>query len=239
MSFDSREKKRAYLKEWRRRNQGKPVSLERYAKKQGYRTAARKTARGIVHAAKNVPCADCGVRYPYWVMHLDHVRGVKHFCMNTAVNNACSAERLRAEIAKCEAVCANCHAERTYRRNLSGQHRARTVDANTQLSMFTSLSIAGSVPHSPCANPLDGDNYSLPQDGEATPLPPAPDDHEAFLGRWEPIKRGGVPIARCKACGFECFAGADASIGDHDKACAPAPAVSRTRAVDFDLSEEE
>ena len=43
-------------------------------------------------------------------------------------------------------------------------------------------SIAGSVPHSPCADPLDGDTYSLPQpvasfvveDGEVTPLPPVP-----------------------------------------------------------------
>lgn len=38
----------------------------------------------------------------------------------------------------------------------------------------------------------------------------------------ECVKRGAVPVARCRKCGFECFAGADASIEDHDKQCAEA-----------------
>lgn len=49
--------------------------------------------------------------------------------------------------------------------------------------------------------------------------PPVIDEHEAFLERWESVKRGSVLVAKCRRCGFECFAGADASIEDHDKAC--------------------
>src|SRR5207245_2408021 len=31
----------------------------------------------FIRAAKNVPCTDCGVKYPYYVMDFDHARGEK------------------------------------------------------------------------------------------------------------------------------------------------------------------
>lgn len=51
-------------------------------------------------------------------MDLDHVRGVKEFKVSEAVHHAYGIrmERLMAEIAKCEVVCANCHRVRTQRR---------------------------------------------------------------------------------------------------------------------------
>lgn len=76
------------------------------------RTAAR--IRGILHEAKDVPCADCGVRYPPYVMQFDHVRGEKLFELGVAPNRHISEARVRDELAKCEVVCANCHAERTW-----------------------------------------------------------------------------------------------------------------------------
>jgi hypothetical protein len=50
-------------------------------------------------------------------MDLDHVRGTKEFKISEAVHHAYGAsfERLYAEIAKCEVVCANCHRLRTDR----------------------------------------------------------------------------------------------------------------------------
>lgn len=80
------------------------------------RTAEEK--RAFIQAAKNVPCGDCGVSYPYYVMEFDHVRGLKAFNVSTAVQYNPGWERLKAEIAKCDVVCSNCHRERTYRRNL-------------------------------------------------------------------------------------------------------------------------
>ncbi len=72
--------------------------------------------RAAVQAAKAKPCADCGVQYPYYVMEFDHLDGdAKHFNVSAGVTCA-SHERLLAEIAKCEVVCANCHAERTHQR---------------------------------------------------------------------------------------------------------------------------
>lgn len=82
-------------------------------------------AWAIATAAKdNVPCADCGVPYRYWVMQLDHVpeRGAKSFTVSLTYTSGrdrrvvVSREALLAEIAKCDVVCANCHAERTHSR---------------------------------------------------------------------------------------------------------------------------
>jgi hypothetical protein len=72
---------------------------------------------GAIRAAKEAPCADCGVRYPYYVMQFDHVRGEKLFDIGAwKTQSARSLRAVRAEMAKCDVVCANCHAERTYQR---------------------------------------------------------------------------------------------------------------------------
>lgn len=73
--------------------------------------------RAIRDAAKSVPCADCGGRWPPYVMDFDHIDGTnKLFNVSAKMHTGCSVEALRAEIAKCEVVCANCHRERTHRR---------------------------------------------------------------------------------------------------------------------------
>ena len=77
-------------------------------------TIASTRNRKILREVKDKPCTDCGIQYPFYVMHLDHLRD-KSFTPSQA--GATSVERLLAEIAKCEVVCANCHAERTYRRS--------------------------------------------------------------------------------------------------------------------------
>lgn len=85
------------------------ATLQRYASKR----------RQFTDQQKARPCADCGIQYPPYVMHFDHRPG------ETKIANVSSAqvllgtmERLMAEIAKCDVVCANCHAERTHRRRL-------------------------------------------------------------------------------------------------------------------------
>jgi hypothetical protein len=60
------------------------------------------------------PCVDCGRKYPPYVMHFDHIRGKKKF--NIALGYQRTAKDVNEEIAKCELVCANCHAERTWKR---------------------------------------------------------------------------------------------------------------------------
>ena len=71
----------------------------------------RRRLRELVRKAKDVPCMDCGIHYPFYVMEFDHVRGVKKFGISRAVSNprADAEEAIREEIAKCDVVCSNCH----------------------------------------------------------------------------------------------------------------------------------
>lgn len=75
--------------------------------------------RALFDAARSVPCADCGQTFPLECMDLDHVRGTKLFTVGTDYRWRPDSE-LVAEIAKCEAVCANCHRIRTRRRKREG-----------------------------------------------------------------------------------------------------------------------
>ena len=86
----------------------KALCVERARTSNRKRLAAR---RAVIIAAKDRPCADCHVRYPYYVMQFDH-RGEKSFTIGRT-NSDTNMQALLAEIAKCDVVCANCHAERT------------------------------------------------------------------------------------------------------------------------------
>jgi hypothetical protein len=79
---------------------------------------AERKARNIqiVREAKNKPCADCGVPYPFYVMDFDH-RENKSFNLSMVAKRHYSEARLLEEIAKCDVVCANCHRERTAKRS--------------------------------------------------------------------------------------------------------------------------
>ena len=71
--------------------------------------------RRFVMRAKAVPCADCGVQYHFSAMQFDHVEGEKTFEIGTKYSSV-SLSALKAELAKCDVVCANCHSVRTYSR---------------------------------------------------------------------------------------------------------------------------
>lgn len=71
-----------------------------------------------IRELKKSPCVDCGKSYPYYVMDYDHVDPLgKVNNIARMVNHSWKA--LKAEIAKCELVCANCHRERTHNRGYS------------------------------------------------------------------------------------------------------------------------
>ena len=80
----------------------------------------QKTVRQLewLRKLKDVPCADCGGSFPYYVMTFDHVpeRGPKLLTLGHTQQGRFSWAALRAEVEKCEVVCANCQAIRTYDR---------------------------------------------------------------------------------------------------------------------------
>lgn len=78
------------------------------------RDTERAAIREHLVAAKSVPCADCGVQYPSYVMDFDHL-GNKSFTIGGSAPHQ-SLAKIKAEIAKCEVVCSNCHRQRTWQR---------------------------------------------------------------------------------------------------------------------------
>ncbi len=84
------------------------------------RIARRATLRVLVNSHKDVPCADCGGKFPLICMDFDHLGNEpKEDEISTMVHRLTSERRILAEIAKCEVVCSNCHRVRTLER---GQH---------------------------------------------------------------------------------------------------------------------
>ena len=86
----------------------------------------RKRNRKLIHEAKDVPCADCGVRHPFWIMQFDHRdSSKKDFELRSP---GCRAlQKLKDEMAKCDVVCANCHEDRTHKRREEKRQRGETV----------------------------------------------------------------------------------------------------------------
>jgi hypothetical protein len=82
-------------------------------------------AKRVVRQAKDRPCADCGVRYPYYVMDFDHRPGTtKKVNLTVLVKRGPAQDILLAEIAKCDVVCANCHRARTYQRKRASRNQS-------------------------------------------------------------------------------------------------------------------
>ena len=84
----------------------------KYLEKNRLRRAAIRKYLAEIKSAS--PCTDCGIQYPYYVMDFDHLEDKKGLVSRFVAANNFSA--LRAEIAKCEIVCANCHRIRTFAR---------------------------------------------------------------------------------------------------------------------------
>lgn len=76
--------------------------------------ARKKKLLQFIRKLKDNPCFDCGIKYPYYVMHFDHLRDKKHNISRMHMES--SESGILEEVSKCELVCSNCHAERTHSR---------------------------------------------------------------------------------------------------------------------------
>lgn len=113
MPYADPEARREYMKRYHQTHPDERGSARRIARRVGNQVANRL----IIKEAKDVPCADCGERYPPYVMDFDHVRGYKLMNVSMMVQRGFSAAKMHEEIAKCEVVCANCHRQRTFERS--------------------------------------------------------------------------------------------------------------------------
>jgi hypothetical protein len=78
----------------------------------------RQTAFFAWYAAlkEGKPCADCGRTFHPVAMQWDHRPGTTKTADLSRLRSTTSKRRVLDEIAKCDLVCANCHAVRTFTR---------------------------------------------------------------------------------------------------------------------------
>jgi len=63
-------------------------------------------------------CLDCGEMYPYFILQFDHLHS-KEFQISNYRQHTSSIDKIKEEVSKCEVVCGNCHAMRTYERRIN------------------------------------------------------------------------------------------------------------------------
>jgi hypothetical protein len=103
---------------------------------------ARAAARALLDGLKDRPCKDCLGKFKPWQMQFDHL-GDKLYTVS-AMASSFTASSILKEVAKCEIVCANCHADRTH------QRRARSSSARAPGVMTLEAARAALAGLAPC-----------------------------------------------------------------------------------------
>ena len=76
----------------------------------------------IQHLKESSVCVDCGHHYSYWNMQFDHLpQYIKSFNISNYRTVTQDLERIKAEIAKCDIVCGNCHSDRGHYRRIEAK----------------------------------------------------------------------------------------------------------------------
>lgn len=104
MPYSDQEKQKAYLAQHYKTNKSQYIESSK---------AARQRRMKKMQELKDKPCTDCGIKYPYYVMQWDHTEDNKVASVSKLMTLK-SWDTILKEVAKCELVCANCHAERTF-----------------------------------------------------------------------------------------------------------------------------
>jgi hypothetical protein len=85
-----------------------------------HRALWRAQAR-LLDELRNVPCADCRRRFPPCAMYFNHRDpATKRQAVMRMIGRS-GTERILAEVAKCDIVCANCHRLRTFVGRMAGR----------------------------------------------------------------------------------------------------------------------
>jgi hypothetical protein len=90
------------------------------ARNRTFGAARYQSAKALLEKLKRGPCVDCGGTFIPRAMHFDHRDSATK---KYNISNLASANRVKAileEVAKCDLVCANCHAYRTERQVQAG-----------------------------------------------------------------------------------------------------------------------
>jgi hypothetical protein len=96
-----------------------PIGTSRYL---GRKRAAWRAQAQLLDSLRDVPCADCKQRFQPCAMDFDHRDpDSKRYTVTRMIGRA-GTDRILAEVARCDIVCANCHRLRTFERRMADRH---------------------------------------------------------------------------------------------------------------------
>jgi hypothetical protein len=141
--------RKEYDRAYNLRNQGRWSALKKARK-----TERRRWLRDL---KTNKPCTDCGRVFPPEAMEWDHLPGTEKLGELGTTLSQRSRKLILQEIAKCELVCANCHAIRTRARILASLE-LRGVAQLVERAVWDREDFGGSSPPTPTVHhSLDAD----------------------------------------------------------------------------------
>ena len=94
--------------------------------KRAKKRAAKWRLAGMIKTS--VGCVDCGYNKSPYALQFDHIEEDKKASVSNLIRSDYCWDTVKAEISKCQVVCANCHAVRTKER---GQHNSETYQGPT------------------------------------------------------------------------------------------------------------
>jgi hypothetical protein len=110
------------IRTWQR-HRARPSASHGSSRHLDRKRASWREQAALLDRCRDVPCADCGGRFPPCALDFDHRDpGQKRTEVTRMIGRAGTA-RILDEIAKCDIVCANCHRLRTFRRRSTATAR--------------------------------------------------------------------------------------------------------------------
>jgi hypothetical protein len=79
----------------------------------------RRDQTALLRQLRDVPCADCQQRFPFYAMDFDHRDPTQKSFEVPRMLGRVDTEKLLEEARKCDIVCANCHRKRTYEQRMA------------------------------------------------------------------------------------------------------------------------
>ncbi len=132
-AYAARLRKNAYAVEWRIRAQKAPVETQVHRREKRRESGRERINKRmtIVADLKNMPCMDCGRRFPACAMDMDHrVPEEKHLSISAMSSGGQGTwEEFFSELSKCDVVCACCHRIRTHRQHEAARQETATREA--------------------------------------------------------------------------------------------------------------
>jgi hypothetical protein len=111
MPYKDPKKQKAAQNAWYQKN--KAITRERS------KSSREKNKEIIRNIKESSPCSDCQIFYPYYIMQFDHVEPENKVDAVNRLLTTSGIEKVLNEVSKCDLVCANCHAFRTWKRQNS------------------------------------------------------------------------------------------------------------------------